>query len=129
MKESFEKTSFGIQCTKASVSRVMMVAEATDWATSAHAPQPLYAQNMPTAPDRRDDAMEMMDLVLKSTRIESRVPWIEESEQPEIAESRDYYSVPSVFFEGRKLYEAHFTHSYGVIKEKLRKAFDEVLSA
>ena len=55
--------------------------------------------------------------------------WIEESEQPEIAESRDYYSVPSVFFEGRKLYEAHFTHSYGVIKEKLRKAFDEVLSA
>ena len=58
-----------------------------------------------------------------------KLDWIEESEQPEIAESRDYYSVPSVFFEGRKLYEAHFTHSYGVIKEKLRKAFDEVLSA
>ena len=55
--------------------------------------------------------------------------WIEESEQPELAESRDYYSVPSLFFEGRKLYEAHFTHSYDVIKESIRKAFDRVLSA
>ena len=58
-----------------------------------------------------------------------KLDWIEESEQPEIAESRDYYSVPSVFFEGKKLYEAHFTHSYDVIKENFRKAFDEVLSA
>ena len=58
-----------------------------------------------------------------------KLNWIEESEQPEIAESRDYYSVPSLFYGDEKLYEAHFTHSYGVIKEKLRKAFDEVLSA
>ena len=56
------------------------------------------------------------------------ITWIEESEQPEIAESRDYYSVPSVFFEGRKLYEAHFTHSYDVIKQNIRAAFDKVLA-
>ena len=55
--------------------------------------------------------------------------WIEESEQPELAESRDYYSVPSLFYGDEKLYEAHFTHSYDVIKESIRKAFDEVLSA
>ena len=54
--------------------------------------------------------------------------WIEESEQPEIAESRDYYSVPSVFFEGKKLYEAHFTHSFAVIKEHFREAFDRALA-
>ena len=58
-----------------------------------------------------------------------KLNWIEESEQPEIAEQRDYYSVPTIFWKGEKLYEAHFTHSYGVIKESIRKAFDEVLSA
>ena len=55
--------------------------------------------------------------------------WIEESEQPELAEGRDYYSVPSLFYGDEKLYEAHFTHSYDVIKESIRKAFDRVLSA
>ena len=55
--------------------------------------------------------------------------WIEETEQPEIADSRDYYSVPSLFSDGTKLYEAHFTHSYGVIKENIRKSFDQVLSS
>ena len=54
--------------------------------------------------------------------------WIEESEQPELAESRDYYSVPSLFCGDEKLYEAHFTHSYDVIKESIRKAFERVLS-
>ena len=55
--------------------------------------------------------------------------WIEEREHPEIADARDYYSVPSLFFGGEKLYEAHFTHSYDVIKEHIRAAFDRVLSA
>ena len=32
--------------------------------------------------------------------------WIEEREHPEIADARDYYSVPSLFFGGEKLYEA-----------------------
>ena len=56
------------------------------------------------------------------------ITWIEEREQPEIAEERDYYSVPTIFWKGEKLYEAHFTHSYDVIKQNIREAFDKVLA-
>ena len=57
-----------------------------------------------------------------------RIDWIEESEHPEIAEQRDYYSVPTIFRNGEKLYEAHFTHSYADIKSNIRSAFDTVLA-
>ena len=60
---------------------------------------------------------------------EITLKWIEESEQPALAEQYDYYSVPSLFYRGEKLYEAHFTHSYDVIKEHIRSAFEQVLSA
>ena len=54
--------------------------------------------------------------------------WIEESEEPALADARDYYSVPSLFFGDEKLYEAHFTHSYDTIKQNIRAAFDKVLA-
>ena len=57
-----------------------------------------------------------------------QIDWIEESEQPEIAQARDYYSVPTIFWQGEKLYEAHFTHSYETIKQNIRGAFDKVLA-
>ena len=57
------------------------------------------------------------------------IKWIEESENPEIADSRDYYNVPSLFFKGEKLYEAKPLHGYETIKENIRSAFDRVLSA
>ena len=55
--------------------------------------------------------------------------WIEESEEPALADARDYMSVPTLFFGAEKLYEAHFTHSYDKIKESIRAAFDKVLAA
>ena len=58
-----------------------------------------------------------------------KLKWIEEREQPEIADKYDYYSVPSLFCGGEKLYEAHFTHGYAVIKDHIREAFDRVLGA
>ena len=60
---------------------------------------------------------------------ELKLNWIEEREQPEIADKYDYYSVPSLFFGDQKLYEAHFTHRYDTIKEHIRSAFEQVLSA
>ncbi len=57
-----------------------------------------------------------------------KIDWIEESEHPEIADARDYYSVPTIFWQGEKLYEAHFTHSYADIKSNIRAAFDKVLA-
>ena len=59
---------------------------------------------------------------------EIKICRIEESEHPEIANERDYYSVPTVFYRGEKLYEAKPFDSYDVIKDSLRAAFDRVLS-
>ncbi len=53
--------------------------------------------------------------------------WIEEDEHPELSDCRDYACVPCLFYGDEKLYEAHFTHSYDVIKESIRSAFDRVL--
>ena len=41
------------------------------------------------------------------------VRWIEESEEPELADSRDYQYVPCIFYGEKKLYEAHFTQLCG----------------
>ena len=58
-----------------------------------------------------------------------QVRWIEESEEVELANSRDYYYVPTVFFDGKKLYEAKPIHSYSMIKKHIRNAFDTVIAS
>ncbi len=58
-----------------------------------------------------------------------RVRWIEETEEAELAESRDYYYVPTIFYGGEKLYEAKPGHDYSRIKESIRKAFETVIAA
>ena len=55
------------------------------------------------------------------------IRWIEESEEPSLADSRDYYNVPAVFFNGEKLYEAKPFHDYETIKDAIRGAFDAAL--
>ncbi|MBR6114149.1 MAG: glutaredoxin [Oscillospiraceae bacterium] len=55
------------------------------------------------------------------------VRWIEERADPEAARSMDYYYVPAVFCNGRKLYEARPGHSFARIKAELRQAFEQVL--
>lgn len=57
------------------------------------------------------------------------IKWIDESLEAELADSRDYYSVPSLFWNGQKLYEAQSSHSYGEIKDNIRAAFQTVLEA
>ena len=56
------------------------------------------------------------------------IRWIEESLEPELAGRYDYYNVPSLFYEGRKLYEAKPFHNYDTIKDSIRKAFDTVVA-
>jgi len=55
------------------------------------------------------------------------IEWIEENEQPEIANRYDYYSVPSIFRGEEKLYEARPTDRYEFIKERVKSALDAVL--
>ncbi len=60
---------------------------------------------------------------------EIRVRWIEETEEAELADRRDYYYVPTIFFRGEKLYEARPGHGYSAIKENIRKALGTVAAA
>ena len=55
--------------------------------------------------------------------------WIEENEEAELANSRDYYRVPSLFLNGDKLYECSPFHGYEAIKAHIRAAFDRALAA
>ncbi len=55
------------------------------------------------------------------------VRWIEETDEPALADARDYYRVPSVFFEGRKLFEARPGQTEADIRAGLRAALDLVL--
>ena len=60
---------------------------------------------------------------------EVAIRWIEESEEPELAGSRDYYYVPALFYGENKLYEADPAHDYNKIKEEIRSAFASVPQA
>ena len=53
--------------------------------------------------------------------------WIEENEEKALADSYDYYRVPSVFYRGDKLYECSPLHGYGAIKAHIKVAFDRAL--
>lgn len=55
--------------------------------------------------------------------------WIEENEEPVLADSRDYFRVPSLFYRGDKLYECSPLHGYDAIKAHIKAAFDRALAA
>lgn len=54
------------------------------------------------------------------------VEWVEEREQPALADRYDYYHVPAVFAGERKLYEASPGEGYDEIKANIRRALDAV---
>ncbi len=60
---------------------------------------------------------------------EIQVRWIEETEEADLADSRDYYYVPTIYYRGEKLYEAKPGHSYSRIKENIQKAFETVITS
>lgn len=55
--------------------------------------------------------------------------WIEENEEQDLANCRDYYRVPSLFYNGDKLYECSPFQGYKVIKTHIRAAFDQALAS
>ena len=59
---------------------------------------------------------------------EIRVEWIEESEQPDLAQQYDYYYVPTIFAGDKKLYEARPSEDYAACKQNVKAALDAVLS-
>ncbi len=55
--------------------------------------------------------------------------WIEENEEKDLADSRDYYRVPSLFCGEDKLYECSPLQGYEAIKAGIQAAFDRALAA
>jgi len=58
-----------------------------------------------------------------------RVPvkWINEEEETDYAEEHDYYYVPTVFVNGKKLFEARPGDSFEAIKAGIKAGFDQAL--
>ena len=54
---------------------------------------------------------------------------IEESREPALADTYDYYAVPSFFIGRDKLFEAHIGMSYETIKAAVRACLDAALEA
>ena len=55
------------------------------------------------------------------------VDWIDESEEVDYANEHDYYHVPSVYYEGKKFFEAHPGDSLEKIKKGIQVAFDKAV--
>lgn len=55
--------------------------------------------------------------------------WVEESQQPDVAEKFDYYNVPTMFLDGEKLYEAKPGEKYEECKGHVRRVLDAALGA
>ena len=56
------------------------------------------------------------------------IDWIEETQHPDISEQYNYYRVPSMFIDGKKLYEAHPGESYNECKGNVKRVLDESLA-
>ncbi len=56
------------------------------------------------------------------------VIWIEENQEPERVKGHEYWYVPSIFFNGKKLYEAQPGQDYETVKANVLRSFEEVLA-
>lgn len=57
-----------------------------------------------------------------------KIEWVEENQHPEISNQYDYYYVPSMFIDGKKIYEAHRGESYTECRENVKRVFEASLS-
>ena len=84
-----------------------------------------HLKNCPYCHNARRALSELADEDTKYETVD--IEWIEENEHPELLGKFDYYYVPSVFYEGNKLYEAHPHEPYDECKAHLKAALDTVL--
>ena len=55
------------------------------------------------------------------------IEMINENEHPEIIENYDYWSVPSLFIDNEKIFEAALFMPYETVKDGVKLAFDRAL--
>ena len=81
----------------------------------------MYLANCPYCRSAR----KALDALLEENAEYRKVPltWIEESEQPALSDSYDYWRVPSIFMGEEKLFEADPADTF----DSLKAAFSEAL--
>lgn len=85
----------------------------------------MYLSHCPYCQKAKRALMELVDEVPSYRNIP--VEWIEESEQPSLADQYDYWRVPSFFIGKEKLFETQPGDSYETIKTALKEALDTAL--
>lgn len=56
-----------------------------------------------------------------------KINWIEESENPQLADEYDYYATPSMFIGKEKIYEAHLFEKYDECYAHVKEVLDMAL--
>ncbi|MBQ9195695.1 MAG: glutaredoxin family protein [Clostridia bacterium] len=56
------------------------------------------------------------------------VRWIDENKEAALADSYDYYRVPTIYLERQKLYEASPAHRYEEIRRRVEEALQTAMA-
>ena len=85
-----------------------------------------YLENCPYCHNAMRALKELREEKAEYNSVE--IQWVEESRQPALAAEYEYYYVPTVYCEGKKLYEAKPLESFAACKENLRSALEIALN-
>lgn len=81
-----------------------------------------------TCPYCKQAKRALRDLIRENPDYDAvEIEWIEESEQPELADQYDYYATPSMFIGKEKLYEAHLFEQYDECRAHVKAVLDQAL--
>ena len=84
-----------------------------------------YLNGCPYCKQAREALKELTEENEKYSSVEFE--WVEENQNPEISERYDYYHVPSMFVDGKKIYEARSGEKYNECKENVRRVLEAAL--
>ena len=85
-----------------------------------------YLEGCPYCQQAREALKELTDENENYSKIS--LEWIEENQHPEISEKFDYYYVPSMFIENKKLYESHRGEKFDECKENIKRVLETAMS-
>ena len=86
----------------------------------------MYLAHCPYCKKAKQALMDLLDEVPSYRNVP--VEWIEESQQPALADTYDYWRVPSLFIGKEKLFEASPADTYDTIRAALKDAPPQVRS-
>lgn len=85
-----------------------------------------YLEGCPYCRQAREALKELISENENYSKIS--IDWVEENQQPEISEKFDYYYVPSMFIENKKIYEAHRGEKFEECKENIKRVLEAAVN-